>query len=339
MRRKITYDASRDYYAILGIDHHATTGEVRQAYRRRVREVHPDRNPDRVAWATEQLKQVNEAYDVLGNALKRREYDRLRWPHIPHPAARGRPPSQRRTRAAPPFYADDRPWWERATAHSYPFGSPDATGQPGVMPRPAWLVISGWLKRHGLDALDRAWITLVGLWRSPYAALLAFLAALLAVNVAAIVYTALEPGTLDGWIAPDGAATVPASSATLDPTRDLLAQNCTDPHAKIAIPVSGDVVGDTFTVYGTVNAPDLWAYEVAIGYSGMVRQATEPESWVTVRAAPRNQSVPEAPVIAGVLTENPVDLTGQPPGYYAIRLRVSLRDGEVREPCDVIVLH
>ena len=59
MRRKITYDPDRDYYTVLGIDTGATTAEVRLAFRRAVREVHPDLNPYRAEWATEQLQLVN----------------------------------------------------------------------------------------------------------------------------------------------------------------------------------------------------------------------------------------------------------------------------------------
>lgn len=350
MRRKMSYDPARDYYLILGIDASATAEAVRRAYRQRVRDVHPDLNPERAEWATEQLKLVNEAYDVLGNAVKRRDYDRLRWPHVPHRQRYQHTTSQHRRSTVPP-YDPDRPWWEQAaerTPHGYPFSASSATepgrrAGPATAPRPGWMIISDWLKARGLTTLDRTWITLVGLWRSPYAPVLSLLAIVLALNVASIIYIAMNPNVVDdlpGWASGPGAApTVPPPPATITPTRDLLVQACTDPGAQITIPVSGDVVGDQFSVYGTVDVPELWAYEIAIGYSGMVRTASEPDNWRTVRAAPRNQSVAERPVADGPLTEDPIDLSGQPEGYYAIRLRLILQDGDIREPCDVIVLH
>jgi len=62
-----------------------------------------------------------------------------------------------------------------------------------------------------------------------------------------------------------------------------------------------------------------------------------PAEWVEMRSPPRNQSIPEPPIVDDLLTEAPLDLTGQPAGYYAIRLHVILRDGRLVEPCDVVV--
>ncbi len=64
----------RDYYQILGIARDATEDEIRKAYRRLVMKYHPDRNPD--PQATEKMKEVNEAFAVLSDPVKRRKYDR-----------------------------------------------------------------------------------------------------------------------------------------------------------------------------------------------------------------------------------------------------------------------
>lgn len=68
--------ATKDYYAILGVKRQATADEVRKAYRRLARKLHPDVNPNNKA-AEERFKDVQEAYDVLGDAKKREFYDRV----------------------------------------------------------------------------------------------------------------------------------------------------------------------------------------------------------------------------------------------------------------------
>ena len=65
---------SNDYYQILGVSRSASPAEIKKAYRRLALKFHPDKNPDDSAVA-EQFKQINEAYEVLSNPERRREYD------------------------------------------------------------------------------------------------------------------------------------------------------------------------------------------------------------------------------------------------------------------------
>lgn len=66
----------QDYYQILGVSRDAAAREIKQAYRRLAQEFHPDKNPGDKR-AEEKFKDINEAYEVLGDAKKRATYDRL----------------------------------------------------------------------------------------------------------------------------------------------------------------------------------------------------------------------------------------------------------------------
>ena len=64
----------RDYYKLLGVDKNASEKEIKRAYRKLALKYHPDRNRDDKK-AEEQFKLINEAYAVLSNKEKRRQYD------------------------------------------------------------------------------------------------------------------------------------------------------------------------------------------------------------------------------------------------------------------------
>lgn len=66
----------KDYYTTLGVSKAATEKEIKQAYRKLARKFHPDVNPGDKQ-SEHRFKEINEAYEVLGDAAKRRKYDEL----------------------------------------------------------------------------------------------------------------------------------------------------------------------------------------------------------------------------------------------------------------------
>jgi curved DNA-binding protein len=66
--------AAKDYYHILGVAKNASDEEIKKAYRKLAMKYHPDRNPNKKE-AEERFKEINEAYAVLSDKEKRKQYD------------------------------------------------------------------------------------------------------------------------------------------------------------------------------------------------------------------------------------------------------------------------
>ncbi|MDA8196340.1 MAG: molecular chaperone DnaJ [Actinomycetota bacterium] len=64
----------KDYYKVLGVDKTASEKEIQKSYRKLAKEYHPDANPG----SEEKFKEISVAYEVLGDATKRAEYDQIR---------------------------------------------------------------------------------------------------------------------------------------------------------------------------------------------------------------------------------------------------------------------
>ncbi len=69
--------ANKDFYKVLGVSKDADQATIKKSYRKLARANHPDGHPDDKA-AEDRFKQVAEAYDVIGDTAKRKEYDEMR---------------------------------------------------------------------------------------------------------------------------------------------------------------------------------------------------------------------------------------------------------------------
>ena len=73
---------AQNYYEILGINKSASDKDIKTAYRRMARKLHPDVNPNDER-AQEQFKKINEAYEIVGDPARRKDYDQFgeNWKH------------------------------------------------------------------------------------------------------------------------------------------------------------------------------------------------------------------------------------------------------------------
>ena len=69
--------SKRDYYEVLGVDKNATDDQLKKAYRKLAKKYHPDANPNNKEEAEKKFKEVNEAYETLSDAQKRKMYDQF----------------------------------------------------------------------------------------------------------------------------------------------------------------------------------------------------------------------------------------------------------------------
>src|ERR1700722_12436361 len=88
-RPSATKASDRDHYRVLGIPRHATTPEIRRAYRRLARQQHPDHNPQPDGAGG--FRPRAEAYAALNDPARRARYDHAHPPATPRPIPKTRP--------------------------------------------------------------------------------------------------------------------------------------------------------------------------------------------------------------------------------------------------------
>ncbi len=67
----------KDYYSILGVNVDASAGDIKRAFRQLALQHHPDHNPENIKEAEAKFKEINEAYEILGDEETRWRYDSL----------------------------------------------------------------------------------------------------------------------------------------------------------------------------------------------------------------------------------------------------------------------
>lgn len=93
--------SAQDYYRTLGVDKTATPDQIKKAYRKLAMKWHPDRNPDDKANAETKFKEIGEAYSVLSDEQKRKNYDQFGTDKAPNFQSSGFPNHRQSGQSAP----------------------------------------------------------------------------------------------------------------------------------------------------------------------------------------------------------------------------------------------
>lgn len=299
-RRVIRYDPKNDFYSVLGVPANANTEQVQQAFRQKAKEVHPDRNPERVAWATEQFRRLSEAYDVLSDAARRWEYDRQR--RQTHPAA----------------YATDSAWWTQPppSARETPRRTPERMEGDEFW---AWYsTVKPQYTRYNNPYRD----AVRNLFFSPYRYVLTILGLVFLANVV-FISLAQQNGLVRQAMQREQTAEARAFAPTQTYAAALLAR-CPDPNARITLPrQDGRVNLADLDVRGTADHPHFDHYEL---YLFIREDATQQPSILLANV--------RRPVREGLLVEN-ADLSRLSAARYMLRLTVFLKNGSSLPPCEV----
>jgi hypothetical protein len=219
-KKNIQYDPRHDLYKRLGVPPNASAETIQQSYRKLAKTLHPDLNPERREWATQEFQTVNEAYDVLSDRELRLQYDKSRylatgvrsgpqdnWWDVPHPVD--------------PEYAQARAQVQRQKPRPVPPPPPRANGQ--------------WLERWGLGLFKPLFLALSEILYSPYRPILILLMLVLVANFIFLILTMTTPDegnrrlVLPPQISPITAAPL-ASSTPIPTSSQFYPSPCPEPY-------------------------------------------------------------------------------------------------------------
>ncbi|MCS6869937.1 MAG: J domain-containing protein [Anaerolineae bacterium] len=300
-RRVVRYNPQNDFYRLLGIPSDASTEQIQQAFRRKAKEVHPDRNPERVAWATEQFRRLNEAYEVLSDPVQRYEYDRQRRQANPAVYAaeatwRARSSSTYSGTARPPEPSDSEAFW---------------TWYRNVKPR---------YTRYN----DPYAAAVRNLFFSPYRYVLAILGIVFFANIV-FISLAQHNGLMQRALQQEQTAVALALVPTQTHAAAINAR-CPEPNVRIVLPRPNSRVNAAgFSIYGTADHPDFDYYELY----ALARSNTTQQPSLLLASVRR-------PVRNSVLVEM-ADVSRLGATHYTLRLTVFLKNGSALPPCEVDV--
>lgn len=140
MRRSNTLNADVDYYRVLEVAPDASVAEIRASFKRLILQYHPDKNPGRSDGSEQRVRDLIQAFDILGNPTKRREFDRIRGAILRRAGRSGAEVSR-------PYYFRRRDAESRALQVLYLL----LHGKP----REAWDLLADLERRWGQDFLRR----------------------------------------------------------------------------------------------------------------------------------------------------------------------------------------
>ncbi len=341
-RRHVRYDLYNDFYMVLGVDPSASNEELQRVYRQRAKEVHPDRNPEKLAWANDQVRRLNEAYDVLRDPDLRAEYDRQRGRYHAHggPGTAWQTQTGRTRSSAARTSADRREpepaFWEYANPPGPPSRRPRpwARYQSRAGRSPSWWP-SGGVRNHYFAAFRT-------LLRGPYRFVLVIFLAVLMVSIVFVMFVILSRASMEqprrgqGTLAPASnvAQTRPNFIVvTLQPLdRTKVASKCDPAQVNITSPRAGDEINfELFDIKGTATHDQFDSFTVEIDtYSSNQATAALPFRWVLTPEV-------RVPVRDGLLVEK-TSIRNMGEGDYILRLKVTLRQNlPPPPPCEVAI--
>ena len=323
MRLNLRYDPQYDFYQLIGVEMSADTETIQRAYRQKAKEVHPDRNPDRMEWATEQFQRLTEAYAILSDTELRRQYNALRWAYF--------------SRAN---FAKTLP---SSTVRSRPTHNPPRhyTTRPGYKPIQKR---GGWLEESGMGWLRPFYVGAFELMNGPYRYIIPLLGLILLLNGMLIFggfFSSSSDSPLDEKLATANGPTSTLSNITggfISPptpapsvTPMVIPANCS-PYAVIEFPTDGaQLTADTVQLIGTIEHPELYTYQVEVEQLG---DSPNNMAQVTISLYRQPQILPERPIYHNQLVSlSP--LLRFPAGYYRIILTIVHQNGSPLATCTI----